>query len=164
MAAVCCRCTNGRSRFCIQPRVAVAGGDPSAAFDTTGPRGAEARHTPSPAYSTENLCAASALACRRARSFCPWLVGVAAWWRLGAFACALSAAGFAQAYQIERAHTDVALPPWLVSRRNAILLLTLFAIGGAWTGFLAALLAYCAISFFFVQYLVHHLRTELTPH
>lgn len=82
----------------------------------------------------------------------------------GAFACALSAAGFAQAYQIERAHTDVALPPWLVSRRNAILLLTLFAIGGAWTGFLAALLAYCAISFFFVQYLVHHLRTELTPH
>ena len=82
----------------------------------------------------------------------------------GAFACAISAAAFAQAYQIERAHADVALPPWLVSRRNAILLLALFAIGGAWTGFLVALLIYCAISFFFVQYLVHHLRSELTPH
>jgi hypothetical protein len=76
----------------------------------------------------------------------------------GAFACAISAAAFAQAYQVERSHTQVVLPPWLVSRRNAILLLALCAIGGAWTGFLVAALLYAAISFFFVQYLVHHAR------
>ena len=82
----------------------------------------------------------------------------------GAFACAVCAAAFGQAYQLERAHTEISLPPWLVSRRNAILLLALFAIGSAWTGFLIAVLAYAAISFFFVQYLVHRVRTELTPH
>jgi hypothetical protein len=92
------------------------------------------------------------------------------WWETrhgagwGALACALSAAAFAQAYQVERAHTDLALPPWVLSRRNAILLLSLFAIGGAWTGFLVAVLVYAAISFFFVQYLVHRLQSELTPH
>ena len=92
------------------------------------------------------------------------------WWETrhgagwGALACAVSAAAFAQAYQVERAHTDLELPPWVVSRRNAILLLVLFAIGGAWTGFLVAVLIYTAISFFFVQYLVHRLRSELTPH
>lgn len=92
------------------------------------------------------------------------------WWETrhgsgwGALACAASAAAFAQAYQLERGHTDVALPPWLVSRRNAILLLFLFAIANAWTGFLIALLVYAAVSFFFVQYLVHRLRPELTPH
>jgi hypothetical protein len=82
----------------------------------------------------------------------------------GALACAFSAAAFAQAYEVERTHTSLALPPWLVSRRNAILLLTLFSIGGAWTGFLIAVLIYAAISFFFVQYLVHRVPTELTPH
>jgi len=29
---------------------------------------------------------------------------------------------------------------------------------------LVAVLGYAAISFFFVQYLVHRIRTELTPH
>jgi hypothetical protein len=83
------------------------------------------------------------------------------WWETrhgagwGALACAVSAAAFAQAYQVERVHSDLELPPWVVSRRNAILLLVLFAIGGAWTGFLVAVLIYTAISFFFVQYLVH---------
>jgi len=92
------------------------------------------------------------------------------WWEArhgggwGALACAVSAAAFAQAYEVERAHTDLALPPWLVSRRNAILLLTLFAVGAAWTGFLIAVLIYTAVSFFFVQYLVHRVQSELTPH
>ena len=92
------------------------------------------------------------------------------WWEArhgggwGALVCAFCAAAFGQAYQLERTHTSVALPPWLVSRRNSILLLLPFAIGNAWTGFLIAVLAYAAISFFFVQYLVHRIRTELTPH
>ena len=92
------------------------------------------------------------------------------WWETnhgsgwGAFVCAVCTAAFGQAYQLERAHTDIALPAWLVSRRNAILLLVLFALASAWTGFVIALLAYTAISFFFVQYLVHRTRPELTPH
>jgi len=91
-----------------------------------------------------------------------------AWWETrhgggwGAIVCAICAAAFAQAYAIERAHTDIVLPPWLVTRRNAILILLLFALAGAWTGYLIAVLVYAAISFFFVQYLVHRLRTELT--
>ena len=46
------------------------------------------------------------------------------WWETrhgsgwGAFVCAIAAAAFGQAYQLERAHTDIAIPPWLVSRRN----------------------------------------------
>ena len=39
----------------------------------------------------------------------------------GSFVAAAAAAAFAQAYQIERAHTEVSLPLWLFSRRNAIL-------------------------------------------
>lgn len=92
------------------------------------------------------------------------------WWETrhgsgwGAFVCALTACAFGQAYQLERAHAQLALPVWLVSRRNAILLLVPFAITSAWTGLLIALLAYTAISFFFVQYLAHRMRSELTPH
>ena len=93
-----------------------------------------------------------------------------AWWETnhgsgwGALVCAVCTAAFGQAYQLERAHTDIALPAWLVSRRNAILLLVLGALAGAWTGYLVTLLAYTAISFFFVQFLVHRARSELTPH
>ena len=92
------------------------------------------------------------------------------WWEMrhgggwGAFVCAVAAAAFGQAYQLERLHTNIALPPWLFSRRNAVFLLALFAIGSAWTGFLIAVLVYAAISFFFVQFLVHRTRSELTPH
>ena len=92
------------------------------------------------------------------------------WWEMrhgsgwGAFVCAIAAAAFGQAYQLERLHTNIALPPWLVSRRNAVFLLALFAIGSAWTGFLIAILIYAAISFFFVQFLAHRTRSELTPH
>jgi hypothetical protein len=92
------------------------------------------------------------------------------WWETrhgsgwGAFVAAAAAAAFAQADQLERAHTKVPLPLWLFSRRNAILALILFAIAGAWTAYLIAVLVYAAISFFFVQYLVHRIRSELTPH
>jgi hypothetical protein len=50
----------------------------------------------------------------------------------------------------------------LFSRRNAILGGVLFAIAGAWTGYLIAVLAYAAISFFFVQFLAHRLHSQLT--
>ena len=82
----------------------------------------------------------------------------------GALVSAGAALAFAQAYQLERAHTHVAAPLWLLSRRNAILVLVLFGLAGAWTGYLLAMLGYAAISFFFVQFLVHRLRSELTPH
>jgi hypothetical protein len=82
----------------------------------------------------------------------------------GALVSAAAALAFAQAYQFERTHTAVAMPLWLLSRRNAILVLLLFGLAGAWTGYLLAMLGYAAISFFFVQFLVHRLRPELTPH
>ena len=82
----------------------------------------------------------------------------------GALVCAAAALAFAQAYQFERSHAEVAMPLWLLSRRNAILALVLFGLAGAWTGYLLAMLGYAGISFFFVQFLVHRLRPELTPH
>ena len=91
------------------------------------------------------------------------------WWQSrhgsgwGALLAAIAAAAFAQAYRLERGK-DLPLPTWLFSRRNAILGALPFALAGAWTGYLVAVLVYGAISFFFVQYLVHHMRTELTPH
>ena len=44
---------------------------------------------------------------------------------------------------------------WLISRRSAITLAVPFAIAGAWTSYLVALLAYAAISFFIVQHVRH---------
>ena len=79
------------------------------------------------------------------------------WWEWrygsgwGAMVTALSATAFAHAAVLER---DI--PPgdwdlWLFSRRNAILLALPFALLGAWTTYLLALLAYSAASFFLVQ-------------
>ena len=92
------------------------------------------------------------------------------WWQSrhgsgwGALLAVVTAAAFAQAYQLERVSEDLPLPAWLFSRRNVILAGLPFAIAGAWTGYLVAILAYAAISFFFVQYVVHHMRSELTTH
>lgn len=92
------------------------------------------------------------------------------WWESrhgagwGALVSAIAAMAFAQAFQIERSHTGITVSPWLFSRRNAILVGFLFAAAGAWTTYIVAILAYAGISFFFVQYLVHRLRSELTPH
>jgi hypothetical protein len=92
------------------------------------------------------------------------------WWQSrhgsgwGALLAVVTAAAFAQAYQLERVSEDLPLPAWLFSRHNVILAGLPFAIAGAWTGYLVAILAYAAISFFFVQYVVHHMRSELTTH
>jgi hypothetical protein len=92
------------------------------------------------------------------------------WWQArhggswGAMLAATAACAFAEAYRLERAHTEVPLPIFLYSRRNVILGALLFAIAGAWTGLLVAILVYAAISFFFVQFLAHRLHTELTTH
>lgn len=92
------------------------------------------------------------------------------WWEArhgsgwGASVTAIAAFAFAEADRIERAHTDIAMPGWLFSRRNAILALFLFALPSAWTAYVVAILGYAAISFFFVQYLTHRIRPELTTH
>ena len=73
----------------------------------------------------------------------------------GALVTAAAACGFAEAARIEKA----GLPPegemWLLSRRNAIFLAIPFALGGAWTAYLLAVLIYAAISFFIVQRVRH---------
>ena len=78
------------------------------------------------------------------------------WWQWGhgtgwgAMVTALSAAAFAQAAVLERAakgEWDL----WLFSRRNATFLAVPFALFGAWTAFLLALLLYSAVSFFLLQ-------------
>lgn len=90
------------------------------------------------------------------------------WWQArngggwGAVLAAVVACAFAEAYRLERAHSEVDVPIALFSRRNAILAAVIFAIAGAWTGYLVALLAYAAISFFIVQFLVHRLPSQLT--
>jgi hypothetical protein len=91
------------------------------------------------------------------------------WWQgrhgggWGAVLAAAAACAFAEAYRLERAHCGKALPISLFSRRNTILAGLLFAIAGAWTGYLVAVLVYAAISFFLVQFLAHRLHSELTP-
>jgi hypothetical protein len=90
------------------------------------------------------------------------------WWQArhgagwGALLAAIVGCAFAEAYRLERAHSEVPLPISLFSRRNAILGALFFAIAGAWTAYLLAVVAYAAISFFFVQFLVHRLSSELT--
>ena len=70
----------------------------------------------------------------------------------GALVSAATAAAFAEAARIERA----AIPPgselWLFSRRSAIFAAIPFAIAGAWTAYLLAVLVYAAVSFFIIQH------------
>jgi hypothetical protein len=82
------------------------------------------------------------------------------WWEMqhksgwGALMTAAAAAAFAEAARIERtAMPDAEL--WLISRRSAIVLALPFALAGAWTLYLAGLLAYAAISFFIIQHVRH---------
>jgi len=92
------------------------------------------------------------------------------WWEArdgggwGAILAAAAACAFAEAYRIEKRHSEVPSPIFLFSRRNVILGALLFGIAGAWTGFLVAALVYAALSFFFVQFLAHRLHSELTTH
>lgn len=82
------------------------------------------------------------------------------WWEArevsgwGAFVSALAAAAFAEATRVERSGMqDGEL--WLFSRRSAIVLAIPFALAGAWTSYLVAILVYAALSFFIVQHVRH---------
>ncbi len=83
------------------------------------------------------------------------------WWETrhgggwGALVAAASTVAFAEAARIEK----TAMPPggelWLFSRRNAIFTAIPFAVAGAWTPYLVAMLVYAALSFFIVQHVRH---------
>jgi hypothetical protein len=82
------------------------------------------------------------------------------WWEMrhvsgwGALVSAATAAAFAEAARIERAvMQDGEL--WLLSRRSAIVAAIPFALAGAWTSYLVALLVYATVSFFIVQHVRH---------
>ena len=80
-------------------------------------------------------------------------------WRIsadwGAFLAAACAVAFAQAAVVERATVPADWGIWLFSRRNAIMLGIPFALLGAWTAYLLALLLYAGLSFFLVQRIRH---------
>ena len=88
------------------------------------------------------------------------------WWQWGhgsgwgAFVTAATAVGFAEAMRIERAGLAVPGELWLLSRRNAIFLGIPFAITGAWTAYLVALLIYAAVSFYYTQHARHLPRVD----
>jgi hypothetical protein len=72
----------------------------------------------------------------------------------GALLSALAAGAFAEAARLERAGMpDGEL--WLFSRRSAIVLAIPFALAGAWTSYVVAVLLYAALSFFIVQHVRH---------
>jgi hypothetical protein len=83
------------------------------------------------------------------------------WWEYrhapgwGALITAATTLAFAEAGRIEKS----AFPPdseiWLLSRRNAIFAAIPFALAGAWTGYLIAMLIYAIVSFFVVQHVRH---------
>jgi hypothetical protein len=73
----------------------------------------------------------------------------------GAAVAAIAGCAFAEAARIERSSMPSGGETWLLSRRNAIFLAIPFAIGGAWTAFLLAVLFYAAVSFFIVQRVRH---------
>ena len=81
------------------------------------------------------------------------------WWEMrhvsgwGALVSALGAIGFAEAARIERIGMD--REPWLFSRRSAVVAAIPFALAGAWSTYIVALLAYAAVSFFIVQHVRH---------
>jgi hypothetical protein len=78
----------------------------------------------------------------------------------GAIMTAFATAAFAEAARLEG---SAGLPgePWLLSRRNAILLAIPFALFGSWTTFLVGLFGYAAASFFYLQH-VRRIAPELT--
>ena len=139
---------------------------PARPFDAAGPGGAAARDAPAEADLSRNRYLAVLL----------WpAAGLAlialGWWEArhgggwGAVACAVMRSAFAQAYRSNERIARSRYFPLLFSRRNAILGAALFAPCAApGRAILIAVLIYAAISFFFVQYLVHRLRSELTTH
>lgn len=73
----------------------------------------------------------------------------------GALVSAGAACAFAEAMRIERSSITAGEEMWLLSRRNAILLATPFALAGQWTAYLVGMLLYAAISFFIFQRVCH---------
>lgn len=73
----------------------------------------------------------------------------------GALVSAGAACAFAEAMRIERAAIPASDEMWLLSRRNAILLATPFALAGQWTAYLVGMLLYAAVSFFIFQRVCH---------
>ena len=82
------------------------------------------------------------------------------WWEMrhvsgwGALVSALGAVAFAEAARIERSGMQDG-EIWLISRRSAVFAAIPFAILGAWTSYLIALLAYATVSFFIIQHVRH---------
>ena len=83
------------------------------------------------------------------------------WWETrhgtgwGSLVTAVVTLAFAEAARIERSAMPAGGELWLFSRRNAILAAIPFALAGSWTGYLLAMLAYAAVSFFIVQHVRH---------
>jgi hypothetical protein len=83
------------------------------------------------------------------------------WWKMGhgggwgAFLAAAATIAFAEAARIEKAGLPAGGDLWLFSRRNAIFAAIPFALAGAWTSYLLAMLVYAALSFFIVQRVRH---------
>jgi GTP:adenosylcobinamide-phosphate guanylyltransferase len=73
----------------------------------------------------------------------------------GSLVAAAAACAFAEAARIEMSGMRPGGDLWLLSRRNAIFLAIPFALAGAWTTFLLAVLLYAALSFFIVQRVRH---------
>ncbi|MEP7130397.1 MAG: NTP transferase domain-containing protein [Sphingomicrobium sp.] len=88
------------------------------------------------------------------------------WWEArhgtgwGALVSAAAAIAFAEAARIEKAGLPADGDLWLFSRRSAVIAAIPFALAGAWTSYLVALLVYAATSFFIVQHVRH--SSELT--
>ena len=84
-----------------------------------------------------------------------WTSNHGAGW--GALFAAATAAAFAEAARIEESGSSLPAQPWLLSRRNGIILTVPFAAAGWWVPYLVALAGYAAISFFVLQHLRHRL-------
>jgi hypothetical protein len=83
------------------------------------------------------------------------------WWETrhgtgwGSLVSAAAGAAFAEAARIEKASMLADEELWLFSRRSAIFAAIPFALAGAWTSYLVAMLAYAIVSFFIVQHVRH---------
>ena len=73
----------------------------------------------------------------------------------GSLVASGAACAFAEAARIEKSDKPAGGDLWLLSRRNAIFLAIPFALGGVWTAYLIAVLAYAALSFFIIQRVRH---------
>lgn len=88
------------------------------------------------------------------------------WWETrhgtgwGALVSVGATIAFAEAARIEKAGWATDGELWLFSRRSAIFAAIPFALAGAWTSYVVALLVYAAASFFIVQKVRH--SSELT--